>query len=61
MKPKDVIKYYGTQQKAAEALGCKQPSISEWVRNGCVPLLRQFQIEALTGGKLKADRKSGFK
>lgn len=53
MKPKDVIKYYGTQQKAAEALGCKQPSISEWVKSGEVPKLRQYQIEKITKGKLK--------
>ena len=41
----------GTQAKLAEALGMKQASVSLW---DSVPPLRQLQIEALTGGALRA-------
>lgn len=50
----DVIKHFGTQTKAAEALGLSQSSISDWKRVG-ITHLRQLHIEAVTRGKLKAD------
>lgn len=53
MKPIDVIEYFGSQEKAAKALGMKQPNISKWLTRGVVPELRQYQIEKLTRGKLK--------
>jgi len=62
MTPHDVIFHYGTQAAAAEALGLKQPSVSDWVRAGYVPWLRQLDIERMTGGALRAnpdDRKRG--
>ncbi len=42
----------GTQVKAAAALGITQGSIAGW--GDTVPPMRQLQIEALTGGKLRA-------
>lgn len=54
MRTSDVIEYFGTQRAVAEALGIKPPSVSDW--GDTVPKLRQLQIEALTGGKLRADR-----
>lgn len=51
----DILRVYKTQQKAAQALGISQPTISGWRRNG-VPELRQFQIQAITKGRLKVDR-----
>jgi hypothetical protein len=56
MKPTDVINHYETQQLAASALGIAQASIAKWLKNGVVPHLRQLQLEALTGGALKADK-----
>jgi len=53
----DILRVYKTQQKAAEALGISQPTISGWKRNG-VPELRQFQIQAITRGRLKAERQA---
>lgn len=53
----DVIKHFGTQTKAADALGLSQPSVSEWQQRG-IPFLRQLHIEKLTKGKLKADTKA---
>ena len=53
----DILSVYKTQQRAAEALGISQPTISGWRKNG-VPELRQFQIQAITRGRLKAAAKA---
>ena len=50
----EVVSHFGTQQKAAAALGMTQGSISAW-RDG-IPIPRQYQIEVLTNGALLADR-----
>ena len=53
MTKDEVIRYYGTQTAVALALGdVTQSTVSGWK---AVPALRQLQIEALTGGALKAD------
>ena len=53
MTKEEVIRHYGTQAAVALALGgMNQSTVSGW-RD--VPALRQLQIEALTGGALKAD------
>jgi DNA-binding transcriptional regulator YdaS (Cro superfamily) len=51
----DLIKFFGTQKAAAEALGLKQPSLSEWRESG-IPEPRQAQYELVTKGKLRATR-----
>lgn len=43
----------GTQAALAEALGMTQGSVSLW--SEYPPPLRQLQIEALTGGKVRAE------
>lgn len=48
----EAIERYGTQEALAKALGMSQGSISLW--RDCPPPLRQLQIEALTGGALRA-------
>lgn len=53
MKTSEVTAYYGTQTKAAKALGIDQSSISDWKE--FPPDRRQMQIERLTGGALKAE------
>ena len=55
MTPHDVISHYGTQAAAADALDLSQPSISDWVRAGSVPWLRQLDIERMTNGALRAN------
>ena len=56
MTPREVIEFFGgTQQKAAERLGIRQSSISEWCIRGYVPLGRQYEYQILTGGALRAD------
>ena len=54
MKIDQVIKHFGSQALAAEALGCSQPAISNWKSRGAIPQLQQLRIEHVTGGKLKA-------
>lgn len=50
-----VVAHFGTQEKAAAALGMTQGSVSAWRKAG-IPVPRQFQIEVLTNGALRADR-----
>lgn len=58
MTPREVIEFYGTQKGVAAAVGISQASVSEWVSNGYVPLGRQYELQVLTGGRLKADPES---
>lgn len=53
MKTADVIKFFGTQVKAGEALAIGQPGISGW--GEYPPDHRQLQIERVTIGALKAE------
>jgi DNA-binding transcriptional regulator YdaS (Cro superfamily) len=53
MKKQDVIRYFGSQEKTAKALGVNQGSVSKWGET--VPPLRAFEIERITNGDLKAD------
>ena len=55
MKPAELIAYYGTQEKTADALGVTQGTVSAWNSRGEIPILRQMQAERLTDGALKAD------
>lgn len=52
MKTKAAIRYFGSQAELARALGIKRASVCGWGET--VPLARQYQIERLTKGKLKA-------
>lgn len=54
MLKSEIIAFYRTQQKAADAIGIKQPSVAGWDEDG-VPYLRQLQYEIATSGQLKAD------
>lgn len=53
MKTQDAINHWGSQKAVAEALGLKQPSVAAW--DEFPPALRQLQIEAKTGGLLRAE------
>ncbi|WDL80814.1 Cro/Cl family transcriptional regulator [Aeromonas bestiarum] len=56
MKKIDAIDHFGGANKLAQALGCKPQAISQW--SDLVPQGRAYQIEVLTGGKLKANTRS---
>ncbi len=53
MKTAEVIERYGSQRALATELGVSQPSVANW--GEYPPPLRQLQIEALTGGELRAE------
>lgn len=44
-----VVELAGSQRKLADVLGVTQQAISEWVRQGYVPIGRIVEIEALFG------------
>ena len=52
MKTTDAVRYFGTKSELARALGITKQSITSWADT--VPLARQYQLERLTGGRLKA-------
>ena len=54
MDYKDLINYFGGASKAGKALGVCRQGVYKW-QDG-IPELRQYQIEAVTGGALRADR-----
>jgi len=54
MTKTDAINHFGTQASLARALGIHRAAINGW--GDQVPLGRQYQLEVLTKGALKADR-----
>lgn len=55
MTPREVIAYFGNQNRTAIALEISREAVRKWVDRGAVPKLRQYQIEKVTKGALKAD------
>lgn len=55
MTYQDLIAHFKTQTAAAKAAGVRQSSVALWKKRGAIPILRQAQIQLLTGGQLKAD------
>lgn len=53
MKTAQAIAHFKTQTALAKAVGLDQSTVSTWKEYP--PPLRQLQIEALTGGELKAE------
>ncbi|WP_017786934.1 Cro/CI family transcriptional regulator [Aeromonas dhakensis] len=52
MKTELAVDYFGTKAAIADALGIKRSAVSQWGET--IPIGRAYQIEVLTGGKLKA-------
>jgi len=57
MKKKDVIEHFGSVSSLAEALGITPEAIYQWGDD--VPSSREFQIQVITDGKLKAGVENG--
>ena len=57
MKKSEVIEFFGGVQQTADALGIRYQSVREGPEEG-VPEGRQYQIQVLTQGELKADQES---
>ena len=54
MKTQDVIDYYGSVAKAAEALGVTHQAIYKWGDE--VPMTRQAHVQLATKGRVKKDK-----
>ena len=52
MKTDDAVEYFSSKAALARALGIRKGAVSQWGYD--VPQGRAYQIEVLTGGKLKA-------
>ena len=52
MNKKDAIKHFGNAANLAKALNVSRQAITLW--GDTVPLLRQYQLQELTNGELKA-------
>lgn len=55
MQPNQVVEHFGGIRATARALKIAAPSVSNWIKRGAVPALRQYQLEHLTNGKLKME------
>tara|TARA_B100000929_G_scaffold278127_1_gene254105 strand:- start:383 stop:595 length:213 start_codon:yes stop_codon:yes gene_type:complete len=53
MQTRKAIEHFGSTRKLAEALGITPQAINQW--GNVVPMLRQYELERVTDGKLKAD------
>jgi hypothetical protein len=53
MKTDQAISHFGSYAALAAALGIDQSAVRHW--RGSVPLLRQYQLQVITDGKLVAD------
>lgn len=56
MQKSTVLEHFGTITATAKALGISHVAVSKW--DNTIPKGRAYQIEVLTGGKLKADSRS---
>jgi DNA-binding transcriptional regulator YdaS (Cro superfamily) len=54
MQISDVIAHYGSHAAVARALGIHPSAVYQWKQRR-VPLLRQLQLEVLTGGQLRRE------
>lgn len=53
MKTESAVKHFGSKAAIADAIGIKRSAVSQW--DETIPKGRAYQIEVLTGGKLKAE------
>jgi len=51
----EVLDHFDGISKTARALGISYQAVRQWVDKGDIPEGRQWQIQALTDGKLKAE------
>lgn len=56
MQKSAVLEHFGTVTATAKALGISHVAVSKWSET--IPQGRAYQIEVLTGGKLKARARS---
>ncbi len=50
----DVIHHFGGKTKTARELGISYQAVQQWVEANKIPITRQYQIQVVTNGALKA-------
>lgn len=55
MTMQDLLDHFGTQTAIAKAVGVSLQVVSAWNAKKRIPLGRQYEIQVLTAGKLRAD------
>lgn len=50
----ELVAYFGTQDKMADALEVTQGAVSQWIATGGLPARRAIEIERITKGRFKA-------
>jgi hypothetical protein len=55
MNTREVAEHFGSKKKLAMALGIHPSAVTMWGET--IPESRQYQIQVLSKGKFKADRK----
>ena len=55
MTKEQAIKHFGSVADLADALRVRTQAVYAWPEDS-IPLLRQYQLERLTAGRLKVDR-----
>lgn len=56
MTPQQVQRFFKVQTQAALARVLRRPAstVAEWFQRGCVPKAAQFELQIITGGRLRA-------
>jgi hypothetical protein len=57
MTPKELVKYYGSEAKAAAGLGKSITCIRMWEKEKRIPVWSQNAIQTITNGALMASKK----
>jgi DNA-binding transcriptional regulator YdaS (Cro superfamily) len=50
----ELVAYFGTQDKMADALEVTQGAVSQWIATGGLPARRAIEVERITKGRFKA-------
>lgn len=55
MKTRDAAIFFGSKKKLADALGIQPSAVTMW--GDSIPVSRQYQIQVLSKGKLRAEER----
>lgn len=61
MDTNDLREHFGSLTAAAKAIGTSIQVVSAWNTKNRIPIGRQYEIQVLTGGKLRAAPDTGRK
>ena len=56
MTPEIVLEHFKTKAEIARSIDITPQAVQQWFDSGRIPFGRQFQIQVITKGKLKATK-----